>query len=163
MSLESRVTALEARERIRELRYRYGDCVDNGRWKEWASLFANDGWLSADGTEQIQGREALAAFGASTIEEAFDYSAHTMHNPIIELDGDRARGHWLVEAFASRPDGSLDWHRGEYDDRYTREDGEWRFASVSVTINATTSGQFRQSVERDPRRDKDLIQIRVRV
>ena len=42
MSLESRVSALEDRIEIVELKHRYGFCIDRGRWDEFETLFTED-------------------------------------------------------------------------------------------------------------------------
>jgi hypothetical protein len=52
----------------------------------------------------------------------------------LQDDGDTASGRWYFEA-AATAEGDAQWIRGEYDERYTEVDGEWRFADVQASFN----------------------------
>ena len=68
--------------------------------------------------------------------EIFRATQHNMSNPMVELDGDRARsrtyGH-LIHCQELR-DGSISMmrHHGLYEDEWRRVDGEWRIAERTL-------------------------------
>jgi 3-phenylpropionate/cinnamic acid dioxygenase small subunit len=138
------VRELAARARIGDLRYAYAHHLDSGDWEAWGRLFAEDARFTvyrpvASGTTEpyeVEGREAITEFGASAIEDAFEYSAHLMHNPFVRVDGGTATGRWYFSVFSAKPNGHVNWHQGIYEDEYSREDGEWRFEDVLVTVRA---------------------------
>jgi hypothetical protein len=53
--------------------------------------------------------------------------------PRIEVDGDRAVGHWDLLCPCLRPDGSSWWMCGVEDDEYVRVDGMWLHQSMTMT------------------------------
>jgi hypothetical protein len=68
---------------------------------------------------------------------------HSVSNPLIEVDGDDARGRWYlvdydIEAGASQPIRLL----AGYDDEYRRERGAWRISLSRLTIHRA----FRENV-----------------
>lgn len=134
MELEDRIRRLEDREAIRERLYEYGYRLDERDWAGWAALFTEDGVGDFEGWRVAEGRDELEAFGRDVVGESFEYSAHVTHNPLVEVEGDRASARRYVEVFYALTDGTTAWRQGRYDDRLRRVDGEWLFASVSNTF-----------------------------
>jgi 3-phenylpropionate/cinnamic acid dioxygenase small subunit len=155
MDQDAVVRELYAREQLRELRYAYAHHLDAGEWDAWGSLFAPEARFEVhrpvppgDGPWTVRGREAITEFGASAIADAFEYSAHMMHNPRLAVDDDAATGRWYFDVFAAKPNGHVNWHQGIYEDDYRRVDGEWRFESVVVTVRAESEDVIRHELDR---------------
>jgi len=159
MTVEDRLASLEAREAIRELRYAYAAYLDAGEWEEWGRLFSKDAVFEATDADLIVGREAITEFGRVTIADLFAHSAHFMANPRIEVDGDRATGHWYVTVFFAHPDGTAGWHGGKYDETYILEGGTWLFDRVTVSIDYETAGKLTWTEMYDERRGRDVLQV----
>ncbi|MFO7926130.1 MAG: nuclear transport factor 2 family protein [Halobacteriota archaeon] len=136
MELEDRARALEDRHEIERLKYEYARRIDDDEFDGVVELFAPDAIYALEGWGTHEGREEIAAFVETTLADAFEYTAHVMHHPMIDLDGDTARGEWYLEIHYALADGAAGWRQGRYFDEYERVDGEWRFSSVSHTIFA---------------------------
>ncbi len=139
-SADARLQRLEDIEAIRMLKARYcAACDDSHNPATLGPLFAEDAVWEAKGVGRADGRDAvkklLGDIGRSgTIRN----SAHHALNPIIEVDGDRASGHWrLIMLYtANRADGALQYRRiiGWYREQYVRIDGCWLFAHLYCEI-----------------------------
>jgi hypothetical protein len=55
---------------------------------------------------------------------------HILAQPVIEIDGDNAKGHWIMFVFMKEPMG---WRQCRYDCEYARENGEWKFSSMKLS------------------------------
>ncbi|MEQ8347828.1 MAG: nuclear transport factor 2 family protein [Sneathiellaceae bacterium] len=136
--LEARIARLEAIEAITRLKHRYwmynDQGLDAGRI---GPLFVDDGvWSNAE-LGHHEGRAAIERFfgGASA---TITFCAHLGMNGIVEVDGDRARGHWrLLLPCTFHQDGARvsRWILGDYDDSFVRRDGEWLFSRLDVIFN----------------------------
>jgi hypothetical protein len=139
-STDERLRTLEDIEAIRKLKAKYCAACDDGHDpKALGPLFAEDAVWEARGVGRAEGRRAiqklLGDIGASgTIRN----SAHHAINPIVDVDGDRATGHWrLIMLYtARRPDGTLQYRRiiGWYRERYVRVGDEWLFAHLYCEV-----------------------------
>jgi ketosteroid isomerase-like protein len=134
MGLEARVQAIEDRRAIERLKYEYARRMDDDEWDDLLELFTEDVTFELEGWGTHEGRAELAAFIEETLSGAFEYTAHVMHHPMIDLDGDTAHGEWYLEIHYARPDGVAGWRQGRYVDEYRKVDGEWLFSSVWHTI-----------------------------
>jgi hypothetical protein len=61
--------------------------------------------------------------------------AHFAVEPVIEVDGDKAQGHWLVYILISDPEtgAASRWIGGRHDCEYLKVNGEWKFSSLTFT------------------------------
>jgi 8-oxo-dGTP pyrophosphatase MutT (NUDIX family) len=134
-SIEQRVQELADREEIRELTARYCWHVTHGEGEQVAMLFTRDGLLDVrDGQfKPVRGRDDLLKFYRASVREP-ELAVPFIHNHIIELDGDEARGTCSIDARFIR-NGESVLAAGYYEDRYRREDGKWRFAERRLTFH----------------------------
>ncbi|MEM9622106.1 MAG: nuclear transport factor 2 family protein [Pseudomonadota bacterium] len=151
--LAARIAVLEDIEQIRKLKARYCQaCDDDHNPAKLGPLFAPDAvWEAssmgrAEGREQIQ--KLLGDLGASgTIRN----SAHNAINPIIEVDGDQATGHWrLIMLYTGiYPDGTLHYSRiiGWYNETYVRLDHQWHFQSLFCQVEEAAPYQLAEPPE----------------
>ena len=136
-TIEARLQALEDREAIRELKALYCNLNDGG-WagrsthehpQALADLFIEDGeWDGGPVAGRAAGRENIRAL--FTAFQVVPFVIHNVMNPIIEIDGDRATGHWHAIIMATDPTRQALWTFGLYKEKYVRTAAGWRYASV---------------------------------
>ena len=78
----------------------------------------------AEGREEI--RKLFAAFAAVPM------AYHAATNPIIEIDGDTARGHWHLVGGGIGLTNASSVGLGGYDETYVRTRDGWRIKSMRV-------------------------------
>jgi len=117
---------------LRQLKHRYCHAIDAGDYEKWVSLFTDDGAFVRVGVDRYDGREELTTFATEVFDEAFGFSAHTVSNPVIDVDGDEATGSWYVTLRFETPDGEQGWKQAVYEDTFRRVDSEWRFETVRI-------------------------------
>lgn len=136
-SFEQQVERLIAIEDIKKLKAVYCSFCDNNYDPDGlANLFVDDGvWDGGPEFGRHEGRDAIHAFftGASG---SIVFAAHLVMNPIIDVDGDSARGKWrLIMPCTVMNDANVAearWLLSAYDETYQRVDGQWRFKSLTV-------------------------------
>jgi hypothetical protein len=127
--------ALRSAEEIRNLLVRYGLCLDGKDFEGYAALFTDNGVLDAPlgkatGPENIRG---VLEDMLGPINPGF----HLFANPLIEVDGDEATSTSRfsdIQAIEGEPPELR--LVGHYDDVLSRENGRWRFARRTITIDA---------------------------
>jgi ketosteroid isomerase-like protein len=139
-TLEQRLAVLEDIEAIRKLKARYcAACDDNHNAETLGTLFAEDATWEASNMGRAVGRAAIQEMlGAVGRSGRIRNSAHHAINPILDVDGDRATGHWrLIMLYtANTPDRAVQYLRiiGWYREAYVRVRGEWLFQSLACTV-----------------------------
>jgi hypothetical protein len=129
---EARLRRLEDAHEIAQLRARYCQYLDDGRWGELAALFTPDGVFT--GLATARGTAELETFFGGLQEGPLTAWWHYSANETVEIDGDTATGEtWLWQPCVV--DGEAQIAAGRYRDRMTRgADGTWRFAERVVTF-----------------------------
>jgi ketosteroid isomerase-like protein len=145
--LESRIKALEAkvqemtdREAIRDLRYRYHEYVNEGKFAEIANLFTEDGVLDFAHLGKANGRAEIQKFFGGIAGEKppaekerprITWVKQFIHNHVIQLHGDHGHGFAYLEA---KPiyGGEAFLVAARYDDDYVKRNGEWKFSRMGL-------------------------------
>lgn len=127
-----RLQHLEDIEEIRKLYIAYGRHLDDGDAAAYASLFSADaklrlgGVMRADGCEEI---EKVAALVVRPKEGSIRRTLHLIASPVIEVEGDRAKGECVWAAVSADEGQTPDIpHMGRHVDEFVREEGRWRIA-----------------------------------
>jgi hypothetical protein len=114
---------------------RYCRFLDAKDWDAWAGLMTEDYELDvSEGTDLpvVRGREAAIKQVQASILTA--RTAHQVHSPEIEIDGDEARVIWALEdRVIWGPDRPSMTGYGHYRERWVRRDGEWKLAALKLT------------------------------
>lgn len=118
---------------IERLKHEYCYAIDDGRYGDWADLFAADGTFVMDDGTAYEGREELRAFGEDVFDDVYAESAHTVTNGLVDVDGDTATGRWYLALYHETADGESAVQQAVYHDEFERVDGEWRIAEANVT------------------------------
>ncbi|HZO08331.1 MAG TPA: nuclear transport factor 2 family protein [Myxococcota bacterium] len=127
--------SLEDRLALRELADRYARAVDRRDWELAATLFTAECVLQGPGYELVGRAKILAGL---RLIDRYSATQHSVHNQLVEVDGDRARGETYctahhVYAHEGRPR-MLDWGI-RYQDRCVREAGAWRYARRELLLD----------------------------
>jgi len=139
--LEGAVRELKDREALRDLRFRYHEYINEGKFAEIVDLFTEDGELEFGPLGKAKGSSGILGFfkrlgppasGGGGAGPHFTYVKQYIHNHVLEIQGDRARGFSYLEA---RPviNGEAHMVAGRYDDAYLRTERGWRFTSMTFT------------------------------
>jgi len=131
VNLEATVARLADLEAIRDLARRYAHFVWQRDAAGAVALFTEDAVMDTGDRPPVEGRDALfevyrAIFAVSEFHP-------TIHNHVVDLDGDTATGTCYLELEASI-DGACQKGSGYYEDRYTRLAGEWKFRSRKLSM-----------------------------
>jgi len=131
MSDDDELRALLDREAIRDLAVRYASGVWRKDIAAVADLFAPDGVMDTGTGDPMRGRDAIRA----TYERTFatDDFFPFVHNHVVELAGDEARGSCDLDLRAVI-NGRRMHGFGSYDDRYVRTSDGWKFASRTLVM-----------------------------
>lgn len=143
-SLEDRIRVLEDIEAIRKLKAKYCAACDADHNPDLLGpLFAEDATWEATVMSKAVGREAIKQLlGAVGTSGRIRNSAHHAINPIIEVNGDEATGHWrLIMLYTENPggdqgNGQVRYQRiiGWYRETYVRKAEGWLFKSLFCQV-----------------------------
>lgn len=129
--LEKRVQATEDIQAIHQLQRRYVDALIRTEWDNCADCFSKDAVVDVYLHDKIEGNDNIRKWFNEklSITHAGKEGDFVVH-PIIELDGDKAKGSWLIYMMYCYPrtGQSLFWVQGYYSMEYVREDGEWKIS-----------------------------------
>lgn len=141
--LESRLRRTEDIQQIQELKMLYCKYCDGG-WEGQgpshmgpvADLFVEDGvWDGLPYLPRFEGRQAVRQYFEDN--RAVPFAIHKVMNPVIEIEGDEANGHWHVIACFTSATGDSGWIMGVYKERYVRTTQGWRYKSIRAEIART--------------------------
>ncbi len=131
--LERRLRVLEDIETIKKLKARYCAYCDNNYDADGiASLFTEDAVWDGGKFGRYEGREAIRTFfrGAPRI---FPFAIHQVMNPIIEVEGEQAKGQWYLFQPATLAEGNQAvWLAARYEEEYAKVGSEWKFKRLKV-------------------------------
>lgn len=138
--LEAKVQELNDREALRDLRYRYHEYVNEGKFKEIPNLFTEDGELDFAHLGKAKGRVEIQRFFGALNEKPSAETANRpritwvkqfIHNHTLHLHGDTGHGFAYLEA---KPiyNGEAFLVAARYDDEYVRQNGVWKFKKMGL-------------------------------
>ena len=84
------------------------------------------------------GREEIRKF-FSGAAKLLPFALHYVMNPIIEVEGDKAKGTWyLFQACTFAEGNQAVWGAASYDDEYVKVGGEWKFQHLRASSHFWT-------------------------
>jgi len=136
-TLEAKIQYLVDLEEIKMLKYRYCRYNDGG-WKGQplshqgpsADLFTEDGVWDGSPVVKAEGREAIRKLFGSFA--ALPMAYHAVTNPMIEINGDTATGHWHLIGGGVGLNYASSLGIGGYEDEYVRTPQGWRIKLMRV-------------------------------
>jgi hypothetical protein len=134
-ALRAEVAALRDKDAIVTLQTAYGYYVDKAQWDEAADLFARQATLEIAARGQFCGQDRIRAYlhALPALNEGTVFN-HMQLQPLITVDGDRAKGRWraiMEVGFVGRE--SL-CGEGTYENEYVREDGLWKIDKLHFFV-----------------------------
>ncbi|MCV7169438.1 nuclear transport factor 2 family protein [Mycobacterium manitobense] len=124
---------------------RYCYTLDTRDWAGFGDLMTDDMELDVSdggtGVPVITGRDAAVDMIRSSLTNA--RSAHQVHTPLIEVDGDEATVVWAMQDRVVWENGPALTGYGHYHERWVRQDGAWRIKALRLTrliMEFTTPG-----------------------
>ena len=130
---EKRLKALEDLEEIKKLHQKYMDLMDNLHYEEVLDLFTEDATVQVRNSEIKRGKKELAEIYLGILGKKGDVrdNAHIVIHPDITVDGDTAKGTWLVYMLFYEPD--IQWVQGKNECEYKKENGNWKISKLRFT------------------------------
>lgn len=132
---------------IQLLKARYAEICDAAiRLKDatlgWrlAELFTEDAIIELGPPRApIKGRQAIAKFYGESLPSTTEWAWHAPGSAVIEINGDRAKGRWIVYALATStntPNTPPLATYGRYEDEFVRTSEGWRQTALKF-LNET--------------------------
>ncbi len=143
--LEKRIEKLEDIEAIKQLKNKYcrlADAAiggDAAKWDELLSHFTENVTAEFAGMGQFEGRDSVGQVFKETVPQVLSYTSHMVLNPIIEVDGETAKGSWyfFVPCTVAGVNKAA-WAQGIYEDEFIKIDGRWMWKHLSSTYTFLT-------------------------
>jgi hypothetical protein len=138
--LKAAINELRDIEALKTLKSRYCHLVDARRWDELAELWTEDATCDYGFFGAYEGRDEIVyKFFGEIVESASSFMVHMVHNPLIELAGDSAKGTWYLTAqTTNQPSNRAVWVMGLYRDEFKRVDGSWKISSLKFEFQYFT-------------------------
>ena len=128
------VKALEDVEAIKNMHNEYIIYLRNNQFEEMIDCFADNAVLEIRNFGPRKGKEEIAELFRGHIARVKIPRGHSLVQPVINVEGDTATGHWALYHFNydyTKPAGEgcfTDWEQGFYDCKYVRVNGQWKFS-----------------------------------
>jgi SnoaL-like domain len=127
-------TLVEACSELARAKARYCFTLDTRDWAGFGDLMTDDVVLDvSDGTgvPVITGRDAAVEMIRSSLTNA--KSAHQVHTPLIDLNGDEAEVIWAMQDRVIWENGPALTGYGHYHERWVRQGDTWKLAALRLT------------------------------
>jgi hypothetical protein len=134
----------------------YVHAADDGRWQDWAALFAENAAVEMPQGSHV-GKAGLAQWASDSLS-AYRHMMHFSGNHDIRVSGDVATSRSKVVAVcvpdAANREKHLTWG-GVYSIRFVREEREWRIAALQFEL-VWSSGAGVVAVPKGPKHGERL-------
>ena len=131
--LEQRINRLEDLEAIKQLKARYCEICDADHDPDRiTSIFAEDGVWEGRGIGKARGHAEIRKLFEG-FQKTISYSQHMVMNPVIEVDGDHAKGTWyFFGTFTFYEGNQAKWQAARYHEDYVKVNGDWKIQHLRV-------------------------------
>jgi ketosteroid isomerase-like protein len=140
--LEKRVKILEDMDQIQKLQVRYVNMLTIADWPGVYDCFSDDAVI--DFPQGVwSGRDGVRAVFQDLVSQMHvGLEGNFVVHPIVTVDGDKAKGSWLLYIQFARPRDlpkdftdqiggeAPDWMQGYYEMEYIRMNGEWKISHL---------------------------------
>ena len=127
--LEKRIQAIEDLEAIKQMHYEYMSCLDNIQFAKALDFFTDDAEVEVRNSGVMKGRNNYSKIYLETLAMRKErHDGHLVAQPVLAVDGDKARGHWIIYMFFSVP--TIEWIQGRHDCEYVKVNGRWKFSKL---------------------------------
>jgi ketosteroid isomerase-like protein len=127
--LEKRIGTLEDIEAIKEMHRKYVYGLICQQWDDMVECFTEDATAAIAEHEPRRGKTEIAKLLKDVIAKQVSWDwGHFVTQPVISVEGDKARGHWILYLFFPEPE--VKWLQARYDCEYVKMDGKWKFSDL---------------------------------
>lgn len=138
--LEKRIQILEDMDQIQKLQVHYVNCLTTASWPEVHDCFSDSATIDFPQGVYRGKDEIIAVFRDLVAQMHVGLEGNFVVHPIVTVDGDTAKGSWLLYIQFARPRAlpedfsaliggeDADWMQGFYEMEYVRENGEWKIS-----------------------------------
>ena len=132
--LEKRVKAIEDLEEIKKLHQNYINLMDNLQYEEVLDLFTEDATVEIRNSGVKRGRKEMSEVYLGILAKnrgTTRYDGHMAIEPDITVNGNMAKGTWLIYMLFSKP--TIQWVQGKNECEYRKENGKWKLSKLKFT------------------------------
>ena len=132
--LEKRIKAIEDLEQIKKLHQKYILLMDNLKYEEVLDLFTADGQIEVRNSGVKKGRKELSSVYIDFLARKrgdVRFDGHMAIMPDLSVDGDTARGTWVIYMLFCKP--TIQWVQGKNECEYRRVNGVWMISKLKFT------------------------------
>jgi len=135
---ERRLTALEDAEKIKKLHQNYMDLMDYLDYVSVMDLFTEDATAEVRNSGVKKGKKAISEIylGKLAKERLKRTELHMAVQPDITVDGNNAKGTWLIYMLFCVP--TPNWVQGKNECEYRKENGVWKISKLKFTRTMST-------------------------
>ena len=127
--LVKRVQILEDIEEIKKLHTNYIYWLCKLQWDNMLDCFAEDATLELMDQGVRKGKQEISEVFHNVLAKMIKLNdGHFVGQPVISVNGDKAKGYWILYLFFSEP--SVRWMQGRQECEYVKVGGKWKFSSV---------------------------------
>ncbi|MFC1947731.1 nuclear transport factor 2 family protein [Chloroflexota bacterium] len=125
--MNDKLRVLEDIEEIKKLHTNYVYWMCNHRWDDMLNCFTEDAVLNVQGDER-RGKEEIEDLFKHFLADRIKLNdGHIVGQPVINVEGDKATGYWILYLFFSDP---VSWMQGRQECEYVRDYGKWKFQTM---------------------------------
>ena len=132
--LEKRVQAIEDLEEIKKLHQTYINFMDDLKYTKVLDLFTDDCTSEVRNSGIKRGKKEIEDIYLGILAKnrgAVRHEGHLAIEPDITVDGNTARGTWLIYMIFSKP--TIQWVQGKNECEYRKENGKWKISKLKFT------------------------------
>lgn len=138
-ALEQRIRRLEEIEAIRKMKAEYVLACDERRWDDAMRYFTARAVVAFGPFGKFESTVALERFFKETMPVTIGFTVHRLCNPIIEVNGDTAKGIWYCEIPSTHiPTNKAMLQQGTYYDEYVKEGSAWKHSRLDLVYSYIT-------------------------
>lgn len=133
-AMEVRVMRTEDIQAIHEVQRRYVNSLIQASWDDCADCFSQDALVDVYLHDPVRGNDNIRKWFKEELSLTHaGAEGDILVHPEIELDGDKAKGKWLLYMMYCYPrtGQSLFWVQGFYSMEYVRENGKWKISYMN--------------------------------
>ena len=135
--LKATVQLLADVEAIKKLQAQFCFANDDDDWKGTAELFAEDGVADFGSFGYCEGKAEIAKL-FKDLPTGMPFRFHTLHLPVINVNGNNATGRFYFQTSATNSDNRAISIAGECLSDYIKVNGEWKFKKCAAKFHYVT-------------------------
>ncbi len=141
--------ALNEKEEIRDLLYRYCYALDAQRFQEVGEMFTEDGVMHSLLVVKAEGRQAVVDFLTRAVPAKGEGPArkHCTVNTLIRLDGNTATASSYMLFFRESENGIMTASAGRYEDLLVKQNGTWKIKLREIHLDLVDDPGLKISVD----------------